>query len=182
VEVFEGDITARGWTGERIEVLFIDVAKSWGLNDFILEQFFPCLTPGHSIIIQQDYIWGYGPWIHITMELLAPSVTILDSMMGSVAYLLTKKIPPKLIGAKLRTELPKEAKLELMDRAVSRWTGYQRGLVELARVMLYSEVHSVAMARNALAEVRARYPNDEVVQNCAKIAECNLAGESWWTK
>ena len=180
VEVFEGDITQRKWSGEPIELLFIDVAKTWGINNYILEQFLPSLIPGRSIIIQQDYIWGAAPWIHITMELLAPSVTILDSMQGSVAYLLTKPVPQSLIGAKLQEELSKETKLELMDRAVNRWTGYKRGFVELARVYLYWEVESRSMAQDALADVLARYPDEAGVQICGKYVGCSLAGEKWW--
>ena len=61
---------------EEDQVLFIDVAKTWRINDVVIAQFFPKLIPGHSIIIQQDYMWGFGPWIHITMALLATTAWI----------------------------------------------------------------------------------------------------------
>lgn len=115
------------------------------------------------------------------MELLAPSVTILDSMLCSVAYLLTSKVPKNLIGAKLRSDLPDEIKLELMDRAVDRWTGQKRGLVELARVMLISEIFSAAVAQDELAKVLALYPEDEVVQACGQRVAGDIVGEPWWT-
>src|SRR5688572_18337194 len=103
VEVREGDACERGWSGEPIELLFLDMVKMWRLNDLVLEQFLPCLIPVQSVIVQQDYLWGACPWIHMTMELMAPCVRILDSMPnGSVAYLLTAPVPAELIGAKLR--------------------------------------------------------------------------------
>lgn len=175
VEIFEGDITKHGWTGERIELLFIDVAKTWGINDLLLHQFFPRLIPGQSVIIQQDYMWAFAPWIHITMELLAPYVTILDSMMCSVAYLLKSSIPRKFFKLNLRTGIPDQMKLELMDRAVNRWTGTHRGMVELSRISLLSEIHSVSAARKELQEIEARYASDGAVENCIEYVARDLA-------
>jgi hypothetical protein len=34
--VHEGDITQIGWTGEPIDVLFLDILKSWEINDAVL--------------------------------------------------------------------------------------------------------------------------------------------------
>jgi hypothetical protein len=182
VEVHEGDAAASRWSGEPIEILFLDLVKTWGLNDFVLDQFLPRLVPGHSIIIQQDYLWGFAPWIHITMELLAPSVTILDSMPCSVVYLLTKPVPEQLVGAKVRELLSPEAQLELMDRAVNRWKGEQRGMVELARIILLAGFRPAATVRVALDDVLARYAKHAVVTNCGnQVGHC-IAGREWWLR
>jgi hypothetical protein len=175
VEVKEGDASVAGWNGDPIEVLFLDFVKTWPMNDFVLEQFLPCLIPGHSVIIQQDYLWGFGHWIHITMELLAPSVQLLDGMpYGSVAYLLTAPVPPELIGAKLRDSLSPQRKRELMDRAVERWQGEDRGMVELARVTLTAELEGNAAARSEFNEVRARYAGQERVEQSAACLDAYL--------
>jgi hypothetical protein len=176
VEVLEGDMRSIGWGGEPIEVLFLDVAKTWALNDFVLAQFLPCLIPGQSVIVQQDYLWGYGHWIHLTMELLAGAVEELDAMAnGSVAYLLTAPVPPDLIGMRLRESLPPSRKRELMDRAVDRWQGEERGLVELARVMLIAELDGAHVARHELAAVLARHRGRSRVEHCAAVVLGYLA-------
>jgi hypothetical protein len=170
IEVREGDACERGWSGEPIEILFLDFVKTWRLNDLVLEQFLPALIPGHSVIIQQDYLWGHLPWIHITMELLEPSVTVLDWMPnGTVAYLLTGPVPVDLIGAKLRETLSPADQQILMDRAVDRWQGEERGLVELARVMLTAELVGAGAAQAEFAEVLARYAGVSRVEQCAAI-------------
>jgi hypothetical protein len=179
--VREGDACQIGWSGEPIELLFLDMVKLWQLNDLVLEQFFPCLIPGRSVIIQQDYLWGFGPWTHITMELMAPSVEILDSMPnGSVVYLLIAPVPAELIGAKLRETLSPERQRELMDCAVERWEGEERGLVELARVMLIAE-YNPADARQEYANVCARYAGVQRVEQCANYMHQYLTKEpcSW---
>ena len=38
------------------EVLFIDLAKDWSINDHVARLFFPSLIPGQSVVIQQDYV------------------------------------------------------------------------------------------------------------------------------
>jgi hypothetical protein len=114
----------------------------------------------------------------MTMELMAPSVEILDSMPnGSVVYLLTAPVPAELIGAKLRETLSYERQSELMDRAVDRWQGEERGLVELARVMLIAE-RSLADARREYANVCARYAGVQRVEECAKDMPQYLTDES----
>src|SRR5215471_17211541 len=44
--VHEGDIAEIGWTGGPIDVLFLDVLKSWELNDAVVRDFFSFLVPG----------------------------------------------------------------------------------------------------------------------------------------
>src|SRR4029079_859233 len=63
VAVHEGDVTTFPWPAQRpIEILFIDVAKSWETNDFLLHQFFPRLQAG-SFVIPQDYPCPHPPRI-----------------------------------------------------------------------------------------------------------------------
>ena len=51
-----GNLLALDWTGGPIEILFIDLAKSWDLNRWVLTKTFPRLIPGHSVVIQQDWV------------------------------------------------------------------------------------------------------------------------------
>ena len=170
VEVHEGDACAIGWNGEPIEVLFLDMVKTWQVNDLVLAQFLPCLMPGRSVIVQQDYLWGSCHWIHLTMELLDGSVERLDAMAkGSVAYLLTAPVPPDLIGARLAEILEPDRQRQLMDRAVERWQGDERGLVELARAMMIAELDGKPSGLAELDAVLARHVGSARVEQCAAI-------------
>lgn len=182
VEVREGDAIKHGWTGEPIEVLFLDVLKTWELNDFMMDQFLPSLIPGHTVIIQQDYNWGWAPWIHITMEVLAPYVEVLDSMLCSVVYVLTRPIPKKLFGAKLQSRLSGPEKMALMNRAVERWTGPLRGQVELARVILIRELFTAETAQDELQRVLARYDGEEAIETSGKQVAAFIGHSQWWAK
>jgi hypothetical protein len=138
VTVHEGDIATFPWPADRaIEILFIDVAKSWETNDFLVQQFFPRLIPGVSSVIQQDYHWPHTPWISITMELLADHVTYLGSMPWATAhYRWERALEPGELPARLR-DLGADRLRELATRAQRfepggrEWTAQQCNLVAL---------------------------------------------------
>src|SRR6266513_4378276 len=92
--VHEGDITKLGWAGGPIDVLFLDVLKSWEINDAVLRDFFPSLVPGRSVIVHQDYGSGWLPWIPISVELMGGSLRLIDGMeWGSHVFFVAEKIP-----------------------------------------------------------------------------------------
>ena len=138
VAVHEGDIATFPWPADRpIEILFIDLAKSWEVNDFLLQSFFPRLIPGVSAVIQQDYHWPHTPWISITMELLADHVTYLGSLRVATAhYRWERAIEPGEIPARLQDlgfarlrELAMRA--QRFERGGREWTAQQCNLVAL---------------------------------------------------
>jgi hypothetical protein len=136
VRTFEGDIKTFPWDPARpIEILFIDVAKSWDINDFLLHQFFPRLIPGVSHVIQQDYHWPHVPWLSVTMELLSDYFTYLGSMPWATAhYRCERAIEPGVLPRRLMDlgndklrELAERA--QRFDRGGREWTAQQFNLV-----------------------------------------------------
>src|SRR5690606_14000300 len=51
IAVYPGDIRERRWTGGPIEILFIDLAKTWDIQRHLLREFFPHLIPGVSVVV-----------------------------------------------------------------------------------------------------------------------------------
>jgi hypothetical protein len=76
VEAVPGDIQAQSWRHGPIAVLFIDLAKTRGINDHILKTFFPHLVPG-SIVVQQDFLYIRNPWLYPTMFKLRGAIEML---------------------------------------------------------------------------------------------------------
>jgi len=135
VEVHAGDICSSRWTGRAIEILFIDVAKHWTVCDWVTWQFFPQLIPGKSVVIQQDYLYHHWvAWLHITMEFYSDYFEyVCDTGVNSVAFLNTKRIPDGVLREKTVESLTTAEKIELMDRAASRFTGRQAELLRSAK-------------------------------------------------
>ncbi len=142
-----GDLAELGWTGQPIEVLFLDVLKSPDLNDAVLRDFFPCLIPGRTALVQQDYVHEWLPWIHVTMEILADCFEYQGWMPHATAvFLNTKPIPAATLAACRWAAIPGAEKLRLMDRAVARFDGLPRGLIDCAKGVLLAEVAGGAAA------------------------------------
>jgi hypothetical protein len=174
--VHEGDIIEIGWDGGPIDVLFLDVLKSWEINDAVLRDFFPSLVPGRSIIVHQDYAGGYLPWIPITVELMRDSLVLIDWMeWGSHVFLLDQEVPATLIENGIGG-LDLDTRFELMDRGVGRADGWVRGMLEIARTALVVERDGDEAGLSELASIADRYKPYGVVLD--SIADLRGAGPS----
>ena len=168
LQVNQGDIRQIGWTGEPIEILFIDISKHWSINDVLLTDFFPYLIPGRSVVIQQDFVFEWCPWLAVTMEYLADHFEYVAFVEhNSTVYRHTRPIPSKMLQVKLY-DLPLQHKVELMDRAIERFSGYARGMLECAKAVLLLEGGQASTAIDLLAGVRERYSEDAIVLQAAR--------------
>jgi hypothetical protein len=145
LQVNEGDVRDRRWTGGPIELLFVDIAKHWTTCDWITWEFFPHLIPGKSLIVQQDYLYTqWTAWLHITMEFYADYFEyICDTGINSVVFRITQRIPVDVLREKTVESLSMAEKIQLMDRAISRFSGEQ------ATIMLSAKEHFLTLLGEA---------------------------------
>ena len=121
VKIHEGDVLQFS-ASEPIEILFIDIAKSYKVMDHLLLNFFPALIPRTSLIVMQDYLWGTtGPWHHVVMEKLNRFCEyVVDTNIASVVFSVNEKIPNELLQECLWNNISRDEKLRFMDRAIER--------------------------------------------------------------
>ncbi len=164
VEFFAGDI--RNQTIDApIEVLFLDVCKNPAVNAHIIKEFFPRLIPGHSVLIQQDFVHEMLPWIHVTMGVFKPYFRFLgivgDSPSG--VWLNTRKIPTPtpwevVGGGDLYRSTPLPQLLELFERGIECLKNEnQRDMIELAKSRLIAERGDKPAALRLLARLDLRF-------------------------
>jgi len=164
VEVHEGDICNFKWRGGKIEILFIDVAKTWEINDHLVKEFFPNLIVDHSIVIQQDLVHPTCPWLAITMELFSDYFEIVSYVPdNSIVFKLKKEIPSSLFNECIVSKLKTEDKLYLMDRAILRYQKILKNedLVELecARAILRLWLLGEEAAKQDMRRIEKIYAN-----------------------
>ena len=173
-EVHEGDVTKIGWSGGPIDVLFLDVLKSWEINDAVLRDFFPSLVPGRSVIVHQDYGWGETPWIPVTVELLRDSLVLIDWMeWGSHVFLVERELPADVLENGVGG-LDLDAKLELMEQAIARAEGWVRAMLEISRATLVVERDGPQAALAQLASIRERYPQHGFALSCLDEVQAEI--------
>lgn len=127
VSVHPGDILNYKSPEPLIEILFLDVLKTPLVNDHIVENFFPNLIPGHSLVVQQDYNFhSCNGWIHCTMEYLSDYFEIVDyTPCNSVVFLYTKEIP-KEKTIKTFQSMTVDQIMDLHDKAQARFPEKQQ--------------------------------------------------------
>jgi len=164
--VHEGDITKLGWSGAPIDVLFLDILKSWEINDVVLRDFFPSLVPGRSVIVHQDYGWGDTPWIPISVELMRDSLVLVDWMeWGSHVFFVDRELPAELLDGGVGN-LDLDTKLEVMDQAVARAEGWVQGMLEISRAILVAERDGPDAGLAELVSIQERHPGHGFVLAC----------------
>lgn len=159
--VHEGDFQTCSWEPRPIEILFVDIAKSESLHQRLVELMFPCLIPGQSVVVQQDYHHPWLPYVHTSMEYLHEYFELVEPRVDdSAAFLLRRPIPGEALRSAARVhELPFAEQLALMDHAIARLPEGSRRHVELARARLLGQGRGHDAMRAALDEIDTRYPS-----------------------
>jgi hypothetical protein len=167
--VNEGDIIEIGWSQEPIDLLFLDVLKSWEINDAVLRDFFPSLVPGRSVIVHQDYAGGYMPWIPITVELMRDSLLLVDWMeWGSHVFFVERELPAEVMHNGI-AGLDLDTRFALIEQAIVRADGWVGGMLEVARTALVVERDGEEAGLADLASIAERHRERGVV--LSSIAE-----------
>jgi hypothetical protein len=161
INAFQGDICQFSWQKKPIEILFIDVAKTSHVNEFVVRNYFHHLIPGVSVIIQQDYVHEWLPWIHITMEWFKDYFSIYDYFGGgSVVFVLQKKIPANLLSEFSLKDISATSQIALMNQAIQQAPSIYQGVLKLPKVRLLKDLGFAKEARLLLEEVSKEYGHE----------------------
>jgi hypothetical protein len=99
VKACPGDLATVGWPGGPIEFLLIDAMKSWDAATGVVQNFFPALVPGLSVIMHQDFAHWYTSWIHPIhyrfRNYFEPLYDVPSS--GSMVFRLNRPMPSELL-------------------------------------------------------------------------------------
>jgi hypothetical protein len=163
VEVVEGDVHELEWTGEPIEVAFLDVLKDWEANDRAVAQLFGHLLPGRGIVVQQDFVHEFCPWIAVTMGRLEPYFELVGVRSSSAVYRCIRPLPADA-AAEPGSSLPAERKLQLFERGIAPLRGRSRGIVECARAYLLFDLHGLDAGLEEISALRGRHGSDRVLR------------------
>jgi hypothetical protein len=164
IEVHPGDIQRHYWKREPIEILFIDCAKSWEINNHITREFFGSLIPGQSIVVHQDYFHYACPWIHIQMEFLSNYFSVIHAPLGgTLGFLLTAEIPRDMFSVDL-FKFPAERLAAMMDSAAQPFQGLWKLLVYVAKAELLAQKQAYGTAAAVLRKVRRSPDWDDLLK------------------
>jgi hypothetical protein len=119
VEVHKGDIIDAPRLDSDIAFLFVDILWSWKTNAFAIEELYPRLIAGKSLLLHQDFVYPYYPWLPISMEYYSDYFEFFDYAEQTTAIYRVKKSFPKTNGL-LVFDLDIDLQLALLDAAADR--------------------------------------------------------------
>lgn len=161
IVVHHGDICMHPWNGEPVEILFLDVMKTVELQTTVTERWLPCLLEEQSIVIQQDYVHEWQPWIIVSMELLREFFVPIDYFdYGSAVYLCVRVPPREAIVAANVATLPLAAQLDALERTLMRMPPRYAPVIRMARAKLLIDFGCYGEARETIADTLQRWPQD----------------------
>ena len=163
ITVHPGDFMGYGPPPGPIEILFIDVAKTLDLNRHLVSEFFPRLTPGLSLVIQQDYYHAWHPYMQVTMEILSDYLEVVDSLIANQSrlYRYVAPIPDRLIRELSEYAYSGDFLTETLDRAIAKNTGISRSMLEVTRVWQLMLLKRERQAFEAIAAMKNRSDFDK---------------------
>jgi hypothetical protein len=148
-----GDLLKMSWTGEPIEIMFIDISKSFHINRHLLQNFFPHLLPEKAIVVQQDFLHVEEYWLPLTMEHLADHFEPLYCVFGAMAvFRLKEPIPEALLAEDIGT-LPLDRCESYFDRAIEKAKPTAREILRCCKAMNYLRFNAHDQARACLQAV-----------------------------
>jgi hypothetical protein len=165
VRVYAGNILQYRWSGQPVEILFIDVAKTWEIQLHLLREFFASLIPGVSIVVQQDYFFVSTYWIHLVMEALSDYFRPIHLTGGpTLGFEVVAPVPRDLLLVDYEHAFSKDEAVTLLDRAHARFDGAKRLVATTAKVSLLLAHQDVDAAEAVLEEIRQSPDFGDAVQ------------------
>ncbi|MDN2566093.1 hypothetical protein N1F89_07655 [Aquibium sp. A9E412] len=131
-----GDFMKQKWTGDPIEILFIDIAKTQPLNSHAVGEFFAHLIPDRSVLVHQDYYHCWHPYIHISMEFFDEEFELVDELVThqSRVWRLTKPLPKSKIDRIRNYDLDETERNNLLEVAIEKSSAKMRPMLELVKI------------------------------------------------
>lgn len=173
-EPHQGDFCTWQWDGSEIGILFIDVAKSWKLNNHVVSTMFPALQPG-SILIQQDYIQWNEYWIHMEMARFSDYFEHCQFLRGATSFYRCIKTPPSNICESSLTKLSYQERVELHELERSKAPASINEVMKIAAAKHAMDNHDFLAARKYLDDVDVSVKTDNPLIEVSGIVKSNLS-------
>jgi hypothetical protein len=137
IRTYPGDLLEQRYTGRDVELLFVDIAKTHDLNDFVIREFFARTVGAGTMVVHQDYNHPWLPWVHITANILRPVSAYIADVAGSRLVVLTDKPSNDMLAACMHGATTPEEKLAILDRERDiNENAYSAAMVQLSSAWL----------------------------------------------
>jgi hypothetical protein len=145
-----------------VAILFLDILWSWDCTNYVGSNFYPQVEPGRSLLVHQDFVYPFYPWVILSMGLLQECFQFAYNVRhSSVVFDVIKTVRPRDIEDPQNLPLPKA--LEIYDGFIARLEGWGKGALALGKALYLASLNRVDDARKLVEEVAVKFAEEPLV-------------------
>ena len=162
ITVQAGDIRKAPVPHSPIAILFLDILWSWDSTNYVGRNFYPRLEPGRSLLIHQDFVYPFYPWVILSMGQLTKYFSFAYNVRySSVVFDILTKIRDRDIEDPRNLSLP--AALGIYDQFIDKLEGWAQGAVALGKGLYLASLNRIEDARHLVDEVAVKFAGEPLV-------------------
>src|SRR5579875_395539 len=157
-----GDIRKAPVPEAPIAILFLDILWSWDCTNYVGSHFYPGVEPGRSLLIHQDFVYPFYPWVILSMGLLSEFFEFAYNVRhSSVVFDVRKKVRERDIEDPRNLALPRA--LAIYDEFIERLEGWGKGALALGKALYLASLNRIEDARKLVDEVAVKFAAEPLV-------------------
>lgn len=162
IRVHAGDIQKAPVPSQPVAILFVDMLWSWDSTNFVGRNFYPLLEPGRSLLIHQDFVYPFYPWLILSMGLLTDVFEFSYNVRySSVVFDVKRKVRPQAIEDP--RNIPLARAIKIFDGFVDRLNGWGRGVVTIGKALYLASLNRVDDAKTVIEQVALEFADEPLV-------------------
>lgn len=162
VTLHAGDIRRAPVPSQSIAILFLDVLWSWDCTQIVGTRFYPKLQPGRSLLIHQDFVYPFYPWVILSMGQLDRFFGFAYNVQySSVVFDVLRAVRESDIDDPRNIALSRA--LKIYDGFIDRLEGWGCGAVALGKAFYLASLYRIDEARRLVDETESRFQNEQWV-------------------
>jgi hypothetical protein len=162
LQVHAGDIRTAPVPRQPVCILFLDILWSWDCTNYIGQNFYPLLDPARSLLIHQDFVYPFYPWVLLSMGLLEHVFDFSYNVRySSVVFDVKRK--PRTSDIEDPRNIPLPNALRIYDGFIDRVNGWGKGALALGKALYLASLNRVDDARHLADQVAVKFADEPLV-------------------
>lgn len=174
IDVRSGDIVQATAPSRPITVLFVDVLWSTEAAVHFGRTFYPMLEGRRSVLVHQDFVYPYLPWLVLSMGMLMDKFSISRNIPhSSLVFNVERSIRPEDIDDPRNLSLSNgEA---IFDDFINRLDGWGKGALAISKSLFVGSRGELGRARKIIEDVWVKCSDQPLVMQYRPRIETVLA-------
>jgi hypothetical protein len=162
IELHAGDIRQASMPAQPVAILFLDILWSWDCTNFVGSNLYPHLEPGRSLLIHQDFVYPFYPWVILSMGQLTAFFDFAYNVQhSSVVFDVVRTVRERDIEDPRNIPLP--TALQIYDKFIGQLEGWGQGAVALGKALYLASLNRIEEARRLVDEIAIKFAEEPLV-------------------